>query len=148
MTRGGWGSKLHLMVEAGGLPLAMVLTRGNRNECPVFPELLIQSVKNMSGRTPVRLAADKGYSSDRIRKGLIEQSIQQVIPMRNNEHVEDKDVFGKFDAEAYRGRNVVERCVGKLKEMRRIATRYEKLAGNYAGMVTLAMVVLYLRMLG
>jgi len=51
------------------------------------------------------------------------------------------------DKKGYRGRNVVERCVGRLKEFRRIATRYEKLALNFAGMVTLAMIVIYLKAL-
>ena len=50
------------------------------------------------------------------------------------------------DRRAYRGRNVVERCVGRLKEFRRVATRYEKLAVNFGAMVTLAMIVLYLRL--
>ena len=52
-----------------------------------------------------------------------------------------------MNATAYRGRNVVERCVGRLKEMRRIGTRYEKLASSYLAMLTLGMAVLYLRAL-
>ena len=71
--------------------------------------------------------------------------IGAVIPMRENEHVENRDCFGRFDKRAYRGRNVVERCVGRLKNCRRICTRFEKLAVNFAAMVTLAMIVMYLR---
>jgi transposase len=67
--------------------------------------------------------------------------------MRDNEHVGDRDRWGKFDKAAYKGRNVVERCIAKLKEFRRVATRYEKLAESFAGMVNLACVVLYLRLL-
>jgi transposase len=150
MTRGGWGSKLHLVVDRGGLPIAFTLTKGNRNECPEFAGLLDAAIANRGGESPQSLAADKGYSSDALRRDLVGRGIRPVIPMRHNEHVDDHDapeLGGPFDREAYRGRNVVERCVGKLKEMRRIATRYEKLAGNFAAMITLAMAVLYFRIL-
>jgi transposase len=52
-----------------------------------------------------------------------------------------------YNADHYRGRNVVERCVGWLKECRALATRYEKLALNYLGLVKLAMIERYLRLL-
>ena len=95
------------------------------------------------GRWPVRLAADKGYSSDKVREWLKNRGVEAVIPMRCNEHEKDRPAF---NAEAYRGRNVVERCVAKLKEFRRIATRYDKLASAYLGMLTVAAIVLYLRL--
>lgn len=144
MTRGGYGSKVHLMTDGVGLPLAMILTQGNRNECPVFEALLEQTLANTGGVTPQRLAADRGYSSDRLRRGLLERGIEPVIPFRKTEHVRDRP---PFNARAYRGRNVVERCVGRLKEMRRLATRYEKLASSYQAMLTLGMTILYLRAL-
>ena len=52
-----------------------------------------------------------------------------------------------FDRETYRQRNVVERCIGWLKECRRLLTRFEKLAVNFLGMVTIAMIERYLRIL-
>ena len=143
MTRGGWGSKVHLMTDATGLPVACVLTQGNRNECPVFGELLGRAAANC-GRLPDRLAADRGYSADRLRSHLGGLGVGCVIPYRRTEHVHDR---AAVDAGAYKGRNVVERCVGRLKRMRRIGTRYEKLAANYAAMLTLGMSVLYLRAL-
>lgn len=96
-------------------------------------------------RRPKRLAADKGYSADRIRDGLVKCGIKPVIPMRDNEHVKDRDRWGEFDKRAYRKRNVIERCIGKLKEFRRVATRYEKLAQGYLAIVNVAVIVLYLR---
>jgi len=68
--------------------------------------------------------------------------------MRKNEHLADgrRDRDGPFDARAYRGRNAIERCVGRLKECRRVCTRYEKLAVNFAAMITLAMISIYLRL--
>jgi transposase len=144
MTRGGFGSKVHLMTDGRGLPIGCVLTRGNRNECPVFDELLGAALANTGGVLPARLAADRGYSADRIRGTLSAMGVEPVIPYRRSEHVTDRAALNR---PAYRGRNVIERCVGRLKEMRRIGTRYEKLAASYAAMLTLGMAVLYLRAL-
>jgi transposase len=141
MTRGGFGSKVHLMTDARGLPIACVLTQGNRNECPVFDPLLDQTLANTAGAVPERLAADRAYNAGSIRTRLEQMKIKAVIPPRCS----DRPVA--YDRSAYRGRNVIERCVGRLKEMRRIGTRYDKLAGSYAAMLTLGMAVLYLRVL-
>lgn len=127
--------------------LQVVATRGNRNECPVLGPLLASALANNPGRRPGRLCGDKGYSSDRIRDGLVACGIRPLIPMRDNEHVNDRDRWGKFDKAAYKRRNVVERAIAKLKEFRRVATRYEKLAESFVGMVNLAVIVLYLRLL-
>ena len=143
MTRGGWGSKVRLMTDATGLPVACVLTQGNCNECPVF-DGLPDTAARTTGRLPVRLAADRGYSADRLRRRPNELGVGCVIPYRRTEHVADR---ASVSEAAYKGRNVVERRVGRLKRMRRLGTRYEKLAANYATMLTLGMSVLYLRAL-
>jgi len=135
-----------VLTDGNGSVLQVVLTRGNRNECPVFPHLLAPAARRL-GRWPLRLAADKGYSSDAIRRWLRSLGVEPVIPMRDTEHVGDRDAFGPFDKEAYRRRNVVERCIAKLKEFRRVATRYEKLASAYLAMLSVANIVLYLRLL-
>jgi transposase len=144
MTRGGYGSKVHLMTDGTGLPIGIVLTQGNRNECPVFDELLDQTLSHVMGVVPERLAADRGYSADRLRAKLASLGVEAVIPMRKTEHVRDRPPLNE---QAYKGRNVVERCVGRLKEMRRLGTRYDKLASSYLAMLTLGMAVLYLRAL-
>lgn len=148
MSRGGFGSKLHVMSDGRGHILQVVLTRGNRNECPVLGPLLGSTCRNLR-RHPRRLAGDKGYSSDAIRDGLVACGIRPLIPMRDNEHVKDRAAcerrWGVFDELAYKGRNVIERAAGRLKEFRRIATRYDKLAESYIAMVSIAVVVLYLR---
>ena len=143
MTRGGFGSKVHLIVEAHGLPIAFTLTQGNRNECPEFVGLFERAV-GTTGHMPQKLGADRGYSADFLRRYLTGRGVEAVIPMRKTEHVHDRPVL---DRAAYRGRNVIERCIGKLKDMRRIAARFEKLAGGYEAMLTLACIVLYLRKL-
>lgn len=149
LSHGGTGTKLHLATDGNGLPIGCVITTGNRNECPTF-EPLINATRDAAPRhrLPRVLAADKGYSADRIRDWLRRRRVRAVIPMRANEHLTDgrREREGPFDAAAYRGRNVVERCVGRLKNCRRIATRYEKLAVNFGAMVTLAMISIYLRL--
>lgn len=126
----------------------MVITAGSRNECPNFVPLIEATRRNTPRhRLPRALAADKGYSSDNIRDWLSRRRIQIVIPMRDNEHLTDgRRKQEPFDRVAYRGRNVVERCVNLLKNCRRIATRFEKLAVNFQAMLTLAMITIYLRL--
>ena len=140
--RGGFGTKLHLATDGRGLPLGAVLTRGNRTECPTFQPLMgaARLARPRKG-WPRRVAADRGYASGAVRGWMTRRGVEPVIPPLRHERCPHP-----WDRRAYRGRNVVERCVGRLKECRRIATRYEKLAVNFAAMVTLAMIVLYLRL--
>ena len=93
-------------------------------------------------RRPKRLGADKGYSYPRIRRWLRQHRIGAVIPTRCNQ-----PRCRNFDCDAYRARNVVERCIGWLKEARRLGTRYEKLARNFLAMVFIAMIGRLLRVL-
>jgi transposase len=95
---------------------------------------------------PRKLAGDKGYSVKRVRDWMAGQRIEPVIPHKDNEKARH-DPAVEFDREAYRGRCVVEQCVGWLKEFRRIGTRFEKLAVNFHGMLQLAMIRRYLRLL-
>jgi IS5 family transposase len=100
LCRGGFGSKLHVMTDGNGHVLQIVLTRGNRNEVPVLGPLLAATVSRHR-RRPGKLAADKGYSADRIRRNLLALGIKPVIPMRHNEHVRDRrEQFGTFDKQA------------------------------------------------
>jgi transposase len=137
-SRGGYGTKLHLLCDRHGTPLAVTLSPGQRHESLCF-ERTMDSVKIPTRRgrprqRPHRLGADKGYSYSRIRRWLRQRGIGAVIPTRKNQRAT------RLDRAAYRERNVVERCVCVLKEARRVATRYEKLARHYLGMVTLAMI--------
>lgn len=95
---------------------------------------------------PRKMAGDKGYSCNRLRHWLKGLKIEPVIPHKDNEKARH-DPKVKFDREAYRGRCVVEQCVGWLKEFRRIGTRFEKLAVNFLGMLELAIIRRYLRIL-
>ncbi|MCF6198611.1 MAG: transposase [Hyphomicrobiaceae bacterium] len=85
--------------------------------------------------------ADKAYDADWIRNMIWEQGAIDVIPSKSN-----RKIPKEFDAELYKQRNHVERCIGRLKaSFRRIATRYEKTPTNFMAMIKLAAVRLWCR---
>jgi len=107
---------------------------------------LIASRRQHRRRKPKKLVGDKGYSAKSVRDWLKSQGIKAVIPYKENE-LARHDPNVTFDKETYRQRHVVEQCVGWLKEYRRIGTRFEKLAVNFHGMLQLAMIRRYLKLL-
>jgi transposase len=131
------------------------VTAGQVNECTRAESIIGQAVACLIGRRrrdrkrrhkPKKIAGDKGYSTQSLRNWLGRQNIEAVIPHKDNEKARwNPDVT--FDKTAYRGRAVVEQCVGWLKEFRRIGTRFEKLAVHFHGMLQLAMIRRYLKML-
>ena len=82
---------------------------------------------------PIAVAGDKGYTGKTNRNWLASFSIQDAIPTKANETRDPK-----FDRELYRKRNIIERSIGWLKEKRRIAMRFEKLALHYMAMIQIA----------
>ena len=94
---------------------------------------------------PLQLAGDKGYRADWIDEYLLDIGITPVIPSKVDEDRDDRLV--DFDRAAYRERNIVERLVGWLKESRRIFSRFEKTATNFAGMIKVAFIHRYLRLM-
>jgi transposase len=122
----------------------VLLTAGQRHEAPQFPALMEQGGVKQAGRgrprqRPQRVVADKGYSSHAIRSYLRRRGIRYTIPRRRDERRR-----GPFDRAIYRTRNQVERLINKLKQFRRVATRYEKYAENYRAMVVLRCILLWL----
>ena len=107
----------------------------------------IASRQHRRRRKPRKLAGDKAYSVQRVRDWLTARGIEPVIPHKDNEKAFHDPVAMPFDRVTYRQRAVVEQCVGWLKEYRRIATRFEKLAVNFHGMLQLSMIARYLRLL-
>jgi transposase len=127
-SRGGFGSKPHLRCDRQGRLTALVLTPGERNEKAVLPELMRPGAVKRAGPGRPRLrpravVGDRGYSGRPTRDDLRRRGISPVIPQLRTEKMPRL-----MDWALYRERNVVARLVGKLKEYRRIATRYEKLA--------------------
>jgi len=89
---------------------------------------------------PAKLIGDKGYDSDGIRNDLAERGIEPVIPPRSN-----RKAPIEYDREAHKRRNLIERCVNRLKQFRRIATRYEKTARAYLSMLCIAAAKLWIK---
>jgi transposase len=142
--RGGFSTKVHLRAEGNGKPLALVLTPGQQHEASVFERLMAQGAVKRPGRgrprlRPRRVVGDKGYSSGAIRRYARQHGMRVTIPRKRNERRR-----GPFDRAAYRGRNRVERLIGRCKQFRRLATRYEKRAENYRAMWVLAALLLWL----
>ena len=133
-SQGGFGTKFHLICDGAGTPLAVAVGPGQEHETQQLVPLMEDATA--WPEQPKKLAGDKGYSAGWIRDWLQERRIKPVIAHQKTE----KARRGRFDRKTYRRRNVIERCVGSLKWFRRVATRYEKLALHYLGMVTLAII--------
>jgi transposase len=115
------------------LPVRLVLTAGQRGDAPQAEPLI-------EGLPAEAVMADTAYDSDRIRQVIADKGAQAVIPnnpSRARKHSLDKHLYAQ--------RHLIECCFSKLKQFRRVATRYEKTARNYLAVVTLAAIVLWLR---
>jgi len=84
--------------------------------------------------------ADKGYDADHLFNKISDAGTQVVIPPKRNRKVQRS-----YDAELYKERNRIERFFNKLKQFRRVATRYDKLLANFMGFVKLAAIAIWLR---
>jgi transposase len=143
-SQGGFSTKIHLRAEGHGRPITAVLTGGERHEQIALADVLDRGAIPRSGRgrprlRPRRVAGDKGYSSPTARRRLRQRRISPVIPSKSNQRRQPH-----FDRAAYRLRNRVERLINRLKQFRRIATRYEKRAANYLAMLTIGMILLWI----
>ena len=132
-SRGGLTSKIHAVVDANGLPIHLGLTPGEAHKNRLCPVLL-------SGLRPrTMLLADRGYDADWIRALVGQQGAWANIPPKRNR----KEVIC-FSLYLYRARNLIERFFNKIKQCRRIATRYDRLAANLA-FIKLASIRIWLR---
>ena len=154
-SRGGPTTKIHLACDGHGRPLSIVVTAGNVNDCTQFTQVMagVRFERPGPGRPrtrPDRVLADKGYSSRAIRTYLRKRHIPATIPERRDQRANRtrRGTAGgrppTFDKTAYRRRNIVERCFQRLKQFRAIATRYDKTAQSYRGMIDLATLTLWL----
>jgi putative transposase len=112
--------------------VAFTLSPGNRADISEAPALLNKCP------APARLLADKGYDANSLRDRLETTKTEAVIPSTRS-----RKTPIPYDAEAYRDRNLIERAFCRLKDWRRIATRYDKLAINFASAVAIAAIVIW-----
>ena len=132
-SRGGLTTKVHAALDGCGRPLRITLTPGHRGDALQAPALL-------SGLCPRHVVADAAYDSDGIRQQVRQAGGKACIPPNPTRNVKKR-----YDRVRYRNRNVIERFFGRIKRFRRVATRYEKKAENYLGIVWLAAVLVCLR---
>jgi transposase len=142
---------VHLVTDGTGLPLAIHLTGGQRQECEVLEPMLeavrIRLPRGRPRQRPDAVAGDKAYSFPRLRRWLRAHHVKAVIPERRDQRDRRARRPGRpphFNRAAYRQRNVIERAVGWLKERRRLATRYEKLAIQYLALLYVGLIEKYL----
>lgn len=135
ISRGGKTTKIHATVDALGYPLHVQLTGGNVHDAAVAVELL--------EKTPVKrsiIMADKAYRGKSIRDTIEALDCTHCIPPQSN----DKEKW-EVDWWQYKERSNVECFFQKLKQYRRLATRYEKLAVRFLGFVHLCCILIWLK---
>src|SRR6201981_527949 len=126
-SRGGRNTKIHALADAKGRLIAILLTGGEAHDCPVAKRLL-RRVKS-----PKRMLGDKAYDSAELHEALNGGGTKPVIPNRRNR----KQPFS-FSKRLYKLRWRIESAFNRLKDFRRLATRYDRLARNYLASVCLA----------
>lgn len=135
-------TKIHIRCEGKGKLITFLLTPGQESDIGQTEKLMEHgAVRRTIGQPhlrPRRLVADKGYTSKAFRGFLHRRGVCYTIPHRKNEYQK-----GTFDKQIYRKRNIVEGLICRLKQFRRIATRYEKRASNFAAKIMIASFFLF-----
>jgi transposase len=133
-SRGGLTTKIHALVDANGLPIALKLTEGQAHDGRSAADML-----GTVGRGQI-LLADRAYDSDGLRKDMAERGAwANIKPVTRRTNI---PAFSRF---LYRYRNLVERFFNKLKHFRAVATRFEKHDANHLALVKLAACRIWMR---
>ena len=127
-------TKIHAVVDALGNPLRVVLGPGQQADCRRAADLL------MAAEGAGNVLANKAYDTSAVVAAGEAMGAQAVIPSKKN-----RKVARFIDANPYRDRNKIERFFSRLKQFRRLATRYEKTASSFLGMVHSISTLLWLR---
>ena len=125
-TKGGRNTKIHAVVDGSSRVCSFLLSPGNDSDIKHAPEL----VEDISDK---RIVADKGYTSGPFRRHLEEMNNRHCIAQRDNEKCHED-----FHAGYYKRRHKVENFFQRIKEFKRIATRYDTTASSFAAFVSLA----------
>ena len=134
-SRGGRPAKLHVRANAAGLPLGLVLTPVEAHDVNAY-----DAVMNEPGPDPKVLLADRGYDASAVRADVESRGGTPVIPTKRN-----RKVHVPMDRHAHAVRNRIERIIGRIKNVRRVATRHDKTAASFLGFVQLTAIRLWLR---
>ena len=126
-------TKIHAASDALGNPVRLIASPGQRNDIAFAHELV-------DGFQAEATIADKGYDADHLCDRLAQTGADVVIPPKRNRKVQRP-----YDTHLYKERNRIERFFNRLKQFRRVATRYDKLLANFMGFVKLAAIAIWLR---
>ena len=130
-SRGGFGTKLRLGVESRGLPPQIHSSPGQDAD-------ITHAETVLGDHKPEKVLGDEGYDSDAFEQAVEDLGAEAVIPPRSN-----RKTPREYDEVVYKERNEVERCIDRLKQFRRVATRYEKTSRNFLGMAPFAAIALW-----
>ena len=131
-SRGGFGTKLHIAVDGLGNPVEFLLTGGQEADINQGPALI-------EDHDTKAVIADKGYDGDDFVATIEARGAEAVIPPKKNR------IFQReYDKHTYKERNLAERFINRIKQFRRVATRYEKTARNFLGFVRVAAIMVLL----
>jgi transposase len=125
-------STVHALTDRDCRPIAFLLTGGNVADCTAGHDLLKQLPDARI------LHADKGYDSNAIRQQVEADGTMPNIPPKLNRRWK-----GTFSRVVYRARNAIERMFCRLKDFRRVATRYDRLAANFLAAVHIAAIACF-----
>lgn len=126
-------TKIHAAVDGLGEPVRLIATAGQKSD-------IGQAEALIEGFEPDYVLADRAYDADRFHDAILDKQAIPVIPPMPKRRFQHS-----YDAEIYKERNRIERFFNKLKQFRRIATRYDKLIANFMGFVMLAAIHIQLR---
>ncbi len=132
-SKGGYSTKIHVMVDALGNPLDFILTGGQAAD-------ITQAYPLIEGVEAEYALMDKAYDANQLIEQLKAQGIIPVIPPKSN-----RKVLREYDKHIYKERHLVECFIGKMKQFRRVFSRFEKWAKNYLYFIRFASVLILLR---
>jgi transposase len=132
-SKGGFTTKIHALVDALGNPLRLVITGGNRHEI-IKAEELIHGIENSF------IIADKAFDSLAFRKVIEQQNCTAVIPPRKSR----KEKF-EYDKDLYKERHLIECFFSKLKQYRRVFSRFDKRKASFQAFLDLASALISIR---
>ena len=131
-SRGGFGTKLHIAVDGLGNPVEFILTGGQEAD-------INQGEALIKGHDAKAVIADKGYDGNDFVAAIEASGAEAVIPPKKN-----RKFKRDYDKHLYKERNLAERFINRIKQYRRVATRYEKTARNFLGFVHVAAIAVLL----
>lgn len=132
-SKGGFTTKIHAACDALGNPIRFFITAGQRSD-------YIKALDLIKDKTMKALIADKGYDANYIAEAGIMVGADVIIPPRSR-----RKNPREYDQDLYKERNLIERMFNKLKNFRRVATRYDKLDVAYISFVFFAGIYLWLK---